>query len=272
MQNFTLNYSMKWRHDVNNTLASFFFPKLPNIIGHRGAYNSAPENTLISFRKAAQLGATWIEVDVRLSSDKIPVVFHDDDIDRTTNGQGPMQSFTLKSLQKLDAGRHYHIDFSGEKVPTLLQTITLCIELNLGLNIEIKPNFGQATETVKAILATINPFQEQLRGNVLFSSFNLFCLKKLINLWPEWPRALLVNDLNNDWLTDTKALECYALNPNYKCLSSIEDIKAILDSGLRIIPFTVNHISIAKNLLGLGVHSIITDDLKTLKSLKNYKN
>ena len=190
----------------------------------------------------------------------------------STNGQGPVDSFTLESLQELDAGSHYHTDFSGEKVPTLLQAITLCIELNLGLNIEIKPNFGQAAETVTAILATINPFQEQLRGNVLFSSFNLLCLKKLINLSPEWPRALLVNDLNNDWLTNTKALECYALNPNYNCLASIENIKSILDSKLRIIPFTVNQISIAKNLLRLGVHSIITDDLKSLKSLKDYKH
>ena len=164
---------------MNNALASFFYPKLPSIIGHRGAYNSAPENTLISFRKAAQLGAKWIEIDVRLSSDKIPVVFHDDEVDRTTNGQGPVDTFTLESLQELDAGSHYHTDFSCEKVPTLLQAITLCIELNLGLNIEIKPNFGQATETVTAILAAINPFQEQLRGNVLFSSFNLLCLKEV---------------------------------------------------------------------------------------------
>ncbi len=256
---------------MNNTLAPFFYPKLPIIIGHRGAYNSAPENTLISFRKAAQLGAKWIEIDVRLSSDKIPVVFHDDEVDRTTNGQGPVDRFTLESLQELDAGSHYHTDFSGEKVPTLLQTITLCIELNLGLNIEIKPNLGQAVETVTAILATINPFQEQLRGNVLFSSFNLLCLKKLVNLSPDWPRALLVNDLNKDCLTHTKALECYALNPNYNCLANIENIKSILDSGLRIIPFTVNQISIAKNLLRLGVHSIITDDLESLNSLKNYK-
>ena len=257
---------------MNSTLASFFYPKLPNIIGHRGANNSAPENTLISFRKAAELGAKWIEIDVRLSSDKIPVVFHDNEVDRTTNGQGPVGSFTLESLQELDAGSHYHTDFSGEKVPTLLQGITLCIELKLGLNIEIKPNFGQAAETVTAILTTINPFQEQLRGNVLFSSFNLLCLEKLFNLSPEWPRALLVNDLNDDWLTNTKVLECYALNPNCNCLASIENIKSILDSKLRIIPFTVNQLSVAKNLLQLGVHSIITDDLKSLKSLKDYKH
>ena len=256
---------------MNNALASFFYPKLPSIIGHRGAYNSAPENTLISFRKAAQLGAKWIEIDVRLSSDKIPVVFHDNEVDRTTNGQGPVDTFTLESLQELDAGSYYHTDFSCEKVPTLLQAITLCIELNLGLNIEIKTNFGQAAETVTAILATINPFQEQLRGNILFSSFNLLCLKELINLSPEWPRALLVNDLNNDWLTNTKALGCYALNPSYECLASIQNVKSILASGLRIIPFTVNQISIAKNLLRLGVHSIITDDLRSLNSLKNYK-
>ena len=242
------------------------------IIAHRGYSAERPENTIASFDLAVNSGFPLIELDTHLTLDKIPVVMHDSDVDRTTNGQGPVQSFTLKSLQELDAGSHYHIDFSDEKVPTLLQTITLCIELNLGLNIEIKPNFGQAAETVTAILATINPFQEQLRGNVLFSSFNLLCLKKLINLCPEWPRALLVNDLNNDWLSNTKALECYALNPNYNCLASIENIKSILDSNLRIIPFTVNQISIAKTLLRLGVHSIITDDLKSLKSLKDYKH
>ena len=146
---------------MNNILASFFYPNLPSVIGHRGAYNSAPENTLIAFRKAAQLGARWVEIDVRLSSDKVPVIFHDNEVNRTTNGQGPVGTLTLKSLKKLDAGSYYHTDFSGEKIPTLLETISLCIELNLGINIEIKPNYGQATETVTAILAIINRFQEQ---------------------------------------------------------------------------------------------------------------
>ena len=256
---------------MNNILASFFYPNLPSIIGHRGAYNSAPENTLIAFRKAAQLGARWVEIDVRLSSDKVPVIFHDDEVNRTTNGQGPVGSFSLKSLKQLDAGSYYHTAFSGEKIPTLLETISLCIELNLGMNIEIKPNYGQAAETVTAVLEIINQFQELLKGNVLFSSFDFLCLEALINFSPEWPRALLVNDLNNDWLANTKALECYALNPNYNCLTSIENIKLVLDSGLRIIPFTVNHISKAEKLLRLGVHSIITDDLRSLNALKNYK-
>ena len=256
---------------MNDILVPFFYPNLPSIIGHRGAYSSAPENTLIALRKAAQLGAKWVEIDVRLSSDKVPVIFHDDEVNRTTNGQGPVGSFTIESLKKLDAGSYYHTDFSGEKIPTLLETISLCIELNLGINIELKPNYGQAAETVTAVLATINQFQEQLKSNVLFSSFDLLCLEELINVSPEWPRALLVNDLNNDWLANTKALECYALNPNYNCLNRIENIKSVLDSGLRIIPFTVNQVSIANKLLRLGINSIITDDLKSLNSLQNYR-
>ena len=256
---------------MNNISAPFFYPNLPRIIGHRGAYNSTPENTLIAFRKAAQLGARWVEIDVRLSSDKVPVIFHDDDVNRTTNGQGPVGSFSLRSLKQLDAGSYYHTAFSGEKIPTLLETISLCIELNLGMNIEIKPNYGQAAETVTAVLAIINQFEELLKGNVLFSSFDFLCLETLINFSPVWPRALLVNDLNNDWLANTKALECYALNPNYNCLTSIENIKLVLDSGLRIIPFTVNQVSTANKLLRLGINSIITDDLESLNSLQNYK-
>ena len=165
---------------MNNILASLFYPNLPSIIGHRGAFNSAPENTLSAFRKAAQLGARWVEIDVRLSSDKVPVIFHDNVVNRTTNGQGPVGTFTLDSLKKLDAGSYYHTDFSGEKIPTLLETIRLCIELNLGINIEIKPNYGQAAETVTAVLTIINRFQEQLKGNVLFSSFDLLCLEENI--------------------------------------------------------------------------------------------
>ena len=85
---------------MNNILAPFFTPLVPEIIGHRGACNSTPENTIVSILRAAKLGAKWLELDVRLSRDKVPVIFHDDTLDRTTNSNGLVNKLTLKSLKQ----------------------------------------------------------------------------------------------------------------------------------------------------------------------------
>ena len=84
----------------------------PFIIGHRGASAEAPENTLVAFLLAQAQGADGIEFDVQLSADGCPVVIHDGNLARTTNGRGQVQDFTVAALQKLDAGH-------GQPIPTL---------------------------------------------------------------------------------------------------------------------------------------------------------
>jgi len=237
---------------------------MPKIIGHRGACNSTPENTIVSIRKAAKLGAEWIEEDVRLSGDKVPVIFHDDTLDRTTNSDGLVSKLSLKSLKQLDAGSWYDDSFLGEQIPTLLETINQCLKLNLGINLEIKPNFGEEQETVKAVLSIIQKFEQNLKNNILFSSFDVSCLQALLSLAPQWPRGLLLNNLGPGWLDCAKSLNCYSVHPNFECLKNSTDINAVTDLGLCIIPYTVNDRSAAKNLLHLGAKSIITDNLEAL--------
>ena len=103
--------------------------KRPLIIGHRGMCNE-PENTLKAFKKALDLKVDMVELDVRLAKDKIPVVMHDEDVDRTTNGRGKGNEMTLMELKKLDAG-------DGEKIPTLQEVIDL-VKGKSKLIIEIK--------------------------------------------------------------------------------------------------------------------------------------
>jgi glycerophosphoryl diester phosphodiesterase len=249
---------------MSNILAPFFIPLVPKIIGHRGACNSTPENTIVSILKAARLGAKWVEVDVRLSSDKVPVIFHDDTLDRTTNSDGLVSKLTLKSLKQLDAGSWYDTIFLGEKIPTLLETINQCLKLKLGVNLEIKPNFDEAQETVKATLSIIQKFEQNLKNNILFSSFNISCLQELLSLAPEWPRGLLLNNLSPDGLDCAKSLNCFSVHPNFECLKNSADINAVTNLGLSIIPYTVNDRSTAKHLLHLGAKSIITDNLEAL--------
>ena len=117
----------------------------PQVFAHRGHCAEAPENTLSSFRAAERLNADGIELDVHLTRDGHPVVLHDNKVDRTTNGTGPVAGLTLTELQVLDAG-------AGERVPTLGETFQ-----NLGktlrINIELK-GADKAT-IVAAVVAEI---------------------------------------------------------------------------------------------------------------------
>src|ERR1700683_1095896 len=92
---------------------------IPKVIGHRGAALRAPENTLAGFRKAAELGCTWVEFDVRLSLEDRPIIFHDDTLERTTEGTGPVGATTLVDLLSLDAGSFFDFAYRGERIPTL---------------------------------------------------------------------------------------------------------------------------------------------------------
>src|SRR5918994_4367388 len=124
---------------------------LPQIIGHRGACAYAPENTLASIRKAAAQGARWVEFDVRLTREGDHVLRHDDDVKRTTNGRGRVLDLGIGELAALDAGAWFGGAFAGERVPTLVETIALLGELNLGANIEIKTGAPEARATAEAL-------------------------------------------------------------------------------------------------------------------------
>src|SRR5512142_2967244 len=112
--------------------------RLPPVIGHRGAAAHAPENTLAGFRRAKALGCTWVEFDVRLTADGVPVLCHDPRLDRTTDRSGRVAAQTLAAIQTSDAGGWFAPVFAGERMPSLEEALLLCAELGLGANIEIK--------------------------------------------------------------------------------------------------------------------------------------
>ena len=128
----------------------------PPVIGHRGAAGHAPENTLASLRAAAALGVRWVEFDAKLTGDGQVVLFHDETLERTTDGSGPVADMALEDLRALDAGGWFGEPFRGERIPTLSETLAVLGELKLGANVEIKPDPGreEATgDTVARILA-----------------------------------------------------------------------------------------------------------------------
>ena len=110
----------------------------PIIVGHRGAQGLAPENTLAAFRAAADLNIDGVEFDVMRTADGHLVVFHDDEVERTTNGSGLIYDLTLAQVKALDAGSHFDPRFVGERVPTLEELFDFLKGTDLLIFLELK--------------------------------------------------------------------------------------------------------------------------------------
>src|SRR5258708_7642232 len=108
------------------------------VIGHRGAMGECPENTFVSFERALELGADWIERDVHLTRDGALAVIHDELVDRTTDGHGFVKDHTLAELKRLDAGAWFGPEHAGQRIPSLDEVLVWAHERNPVLNLEIK--------------------------------------------------------------------------------------------------------------------------------------
>ena len=154
------------------------------VIGHRGASGTAPENTLAAFDRAERMGASMVELDVQLSADGAVVVMHDDTVDRTTNGRGRVSSLRLEELRALDAGGWFGPTFRGERVPTLAEVLSV---VSVPINVELKSGGDEAL--AEKSLDTVR--NAGALGRVVFSSFEDEALVRLRRLEPSAALAVL---------------------------------------------------------------------------------
>ncbi|CCG41620.1 glycerophosphodiester phosphodiesterase [Magnetospirillum molischianum] len=231
---------------------------VPPQIGHRGAAGLAPENTLAALRAAARAGAAMVEIDVRLSADGRPVLFHDDDLDRTTNGTGPVAALTRAALAMLDAGSWFGPAFAGEPIPTLEQALTLCLELGLAVNIEIKPAAGYEVETARVALSVAASLWPDDRPPPLVTSFSSEALKTAREIVPDWSRGLLVGAVPSDWHAQTQELGCAVLVADQAELDR-SIIGAIGAAGMTLLVYTLNDRERMRMLWRDGIAAICTD-------------
>ena len=232
----------------------------PRVIGHRGAAGHAPENTLAGFAKAAGLGARWVEFDVRLTRDGRVVVFHDDTLDRTTDGQGRVSDADLTRIKNLDAGRWFAKDFAGERVPALEDALGALEKLRLGANIELKSDADPAreAETGRAVAMALRASWPKALPAPFISSFRLPALEAAGETAPEFPRALLLIELDADWRQKTDALGCVAVHCREKELTQAQ-ARQVLEKGYGLRCFTVNEKKRALTLFSWGVESVFSD-------------
>jgi glycerophosphoryl diester phosphodiesterase len=236
--------------------ASYY--QVPRIIGHRGAALAAPENTLEGLREAKRQGAAWVEVDAKLTGDNHVILLHDDLLDRTTSGQGPAAQATLMAIRALDAGAWYAPAFAGAKVPTLEETVKELLSLGLNCNVEIKPCPGREQVTAEFVIRELQRLWPAHAEKPLISSFAYESLKVAHRLAPEFPRAVLVEEVPEGWQALCEGVEAIALNPWHKTLTP-EGTKAVKEAGYKVLSYTVNETPRARELFEWGVDGVFSD-------------
>jgi glycerophosphoryl diester phosphodiesterase len=231
---------------------------IPKVIGHRGAAGHAPENTLASIRNASELGAKWVEFDIKLSRDGVLVLMHDDTLNRTTNARGAVADQDFDALQKLDAGAWFDATFSDERIPSLEETLQLAARLGLGCNIEVKPSPFQDEATALALAKLLGEKRHLLAIPILVSSFSKVSLETLYRVLPEVPRGLIVGKIPGDWESELRRLDCVSLHCSEQNLNQAK-ASAIRDAGYELLAFTVNNANRAATLFDWGVRVVFSD-------------
>lgn len=231
----------------------------PKVYAHRGFSSVAPENTIAAFNKALEIGVSGIELDVQLSKDGIPMVFHDEKLDRTTNNQGFLASFTCAELKKLDAGSWFSKTYAGEKIPTLeevLQLLSKKPHTAVELNIELKTGIVDYPDLEEIVLDLTAQYQIQSR--TIYSSFNHYSLKKIKELDSTARIGILyVAGIYEPW-TYAVNMGAEALHPLFYNIQPLLVKEAHL-AGVKLNPWTVDDPKIMKKMIECGVDGIITN-------------
>jgi len=231
---------------------------LPRVIVHRGAAGLAPENTLAGIRAAAAAGASGVEFDVKLTADGHCIAFHDDRLDRTTDGRGAVAKRTLAEIARLDAGAYAGPAFAGERVPSLAAVLDQALALGLAIDMEIKPSPGREAETAHRALAEARRAWPPGTPPPLVTSFSEESLMVARDAAPDWPRGLNCLAVPGDWRTRLDRLGSATLACLHKRLRR-PAVAAMRGAGVSVLAFTVDEPGRAVELFSWGVQTVITD-------------
>jgi glycerophosphoryl diester phosphodiesterase len=219
-------------------------------IGHRGANGYEPENTLVSFEKAIEMGADGIELDVHLSLDGHLIVIHDETIDRTTNGKGVVNQLTLEELKSFK--------INGEHTIPALEEVLDLVNQRCFVNIELKNQ-----DTAEKVVQSIEHYISDKKWNndyFLVSSFDWNALQQ-VRFLNENIRIGVLTETDLDLaISFARFLKAEALHPDFHLLTN-ESTAKIQEKGIQVFPWTVNEIDAIQRMKSFKVDGIITDFL-----------
>lgn len=230
-------------------------------IAHRGASAYYPENTMSAFKAAVDMKADMIELDVLLSKDNIPVVFHDERLDEKTNGSGLVCDHTLSDLKKHDAGSWFDTKFKNERIPTLREVLEFSRNRIL-VNIEIKPEVVTGNEKSGIVELVLNLVEELgMEEGVIISSFDYRVLERLSKRETNIKSALLYERKQSYSREPSSLAKDYKIDA-FNCSRQQLTDNWVLQLNNNKIPFfiyTVNDELTMKSLIQVGAKGIFTD-------------
>jgi glycerophosphoryl diester phosphodiesterase len=230
------------------------------VIAHRGASGDAPENTLAAIKLAWELNADGVEIDLRLSADNCPILFHDADLQRIAGVNLSIRHQTLESLRQYDVGQWKDPKWKGEKIPTL-DTVISAIPNDKILLLELK----EGPELIPAIERTFMSASVNM-NNLWFMSFDLSTVSQVKSMHSNWQTLLLVGNPRSDSLrelnskiVDAKNVRANGLGLANAWFDTLQLIPSINYSQLLLSVWTVNDTVEAQNWASIGAKMITTD-------------
>jgi glycerophosphoryl diester phosphodiesterase len=262
--------------------SSLLDPNHFDVIAHRGASAYAPEETMPAFELAKKMGATYLEMDVQLTKDGVPVLMHDTTVNRTTNGKGALSSYTLSQLEKLDAGSWFNkkypkyakSSYIGVKVPTLDEVLKY---FGKSVNYYIETKNAPLYPGIESkVIAELRKYHlvgpGSTRGQVIIESFYSESLKKIHQMDPQIPLIQLLDYHSHAKVTSAQiaAWKKYAVGvgPNYNMIDE-NYVKQLRKNGLLVHPWTVDSTTEMRTLMSWGATGMFTGHPDQLLKLVN---
>lgn len=231
-----------------------------NCIAHRGASGRglAPENTLIAFEKAIEIGVDAIEIDVHQTKDGEIVVCHDASLDRTTDTHGAIREMTLSQIRRADAGVRFSEAFAGERIPTLKEALDVMKGKALAL-IEIKPE-----DITRSVLQVIE--EMGAKDEVVVQSFHREVVRQVTEMGSDIPRALLIGGGPREkgqrwairWSHNVAAVGASTLSLSYGAVTPTL-VEEVHRRGIHLWVWTVDEEENMKWMIEAGVDGIISN-------------
>ncbi len=239
------------------------------VIGHRGACAYFPENTMVSFRGALDLGADMVELDIQCTRDGEIVVMHDEKVNRCTNGRGRVKDLGYAQMRALDAGSWFGKRFAGEKVPALAEVLEYC-RGKIAVNIEIKSEavgdsaIGGIEEKTLELVSRMG-----MREHVIYSSFSPMALAHLREVDQSAPIAVLYEKKHYKKMSPARIME----HTGADCFNCSRDefrgswARELVSCNIPVNVYTVNDRGALARLAGAGVGGIFTNKPDVMRAV-----
>ncbi|WP_079509679.1 glycerophosphodiester phosphodiesterase [Mesobacillus jeotgali] len=227
------------------------------ILAHRGYAAEYPENTLLAFKEAEKAGADGLELDVQMTKDGELVVIHDEKVDRTTDGSGMVKDFNFKDLRQLDARFKFSSLTGKQQIPALEEVLEWLAGTRLKCNIELKNTIMPYEGMEEKVINMVRKYD--LTERIIISSFNHYSIVHSYMIAPEIEIAPLLSEgLYMPWVY-AQSIRATGFHPHWRAAPD-EIIKASIESGIEVRPYTVNKDTELERLYRVNCSAVITDD------------